>query len=187
MYGLWILVIIFGIVGGILIALACLLSNAWKVRSKYTYKYTGESGWTDDYVFSASDADKRRLSEEDYNKYLKQYKRYSKLYNCYTSDADVPCGVIGVLLVAVAIGLILAAIFVPMEATKEVAYWSEFAPMVENLIENSTDYQGIGITEKVIEYNSWLAKARSSQEIYKNFSAYYGIDLSALEYIKIGQ
>ena len=185
MYGMWILAIIFGIIGVGLTALACLLSNAWKVRSKYTYKYTGEGGWTDDYVFSASDADKRRLSEEDYNKYFKQYKRYSKLYEFYCNDADVACGIIGVLLIAAAIGLILAAIFVPMEATREVAYWSEFAPMVENLIDNSTDFQGVGITEKVIEYNSWLAKARSSQEIYKNFSAYYEIDLSALEYIKI--
>lgn len=187
MYGLWILAIIFGIVGTVLVTLATLLDSAWKLRSKYTYKYTSEDGWTDDYVFSASDGDKRRLSEEDYNKYLKQYKRYSKLYDCYASDANIPCGVIGGVLIIVTFGLILAAIFTPMEAAKEVTYWSEFAPMVENLIEQSSGYQDVGITEKVIEYNSWLAKARSSQEVYKNFSAYYGIDLSALEYIKIGQ
>lgn len=187
MYGFWILAIIFGIVGTVLVALAYLFENAWKVRSKYTYKYTGESGWTDDYVFCASDGDKRRLSEEDYNKYLKQYKKYGKLYDCYTSDAGMPCGIIGLLLIAATFGLILAAIFTLMEAAKEVTYWSEFAPMVENLIEQSSGYQDVGITEKVIEYNSWLAEARSSQEIYKNFSAYYGVDLSALEYIKIGQ
>lgn len=187
MYGIWILAIIFGIIGTVLVTLATLLDNAWKLRSKYTYKYTGESGWTDDYVFSASDGDKRRLSEEDYNKYLKQYKRYSKLYDCYTSDAEIPCGIIGGVLIVVTFGLILAAIFTPMEAAREVTYWSEFAPMVENIIEQSSGYQDVGITEKVIEYNSWLAEARSSQEIYKNFSAYYGIDLSALEYIKIGQ
>lgn len=185
MYGLWILVIVFGIVGTVLVTLAYLFENAWKLKSKYTYEYTDRYDWTTDYVFSASDGDKRRLSEEDYNKYLKQYKRYSKLYDCYASDAAIPCGIIGGLLIVATIGLILAAIFTPMEVAKEVTYWSEFAPMVENLIEQSSGYQDVGITEKVIEYNSWLAEARSSQEIYKNFSAYYGIDLSALEYIKI--
>lgn len=187
MYGLWILVIVFGIIGAALLTLASLFDNAWKVKSKYTYEYTDKNGWTDSYVFCESDGDRRRLSEEDYNKYLKQYKRYSKLYNCYSSDANVFCGVIGGVLIVVTFGLMLAAIFTPMEVAKEVTYWSEFAPMVENLIEQSSGYQDVGITEKVIEYNSWLAKARSSQEVYKNFSAYYGIDLSALEYIKIGQ
>lgn len=187
MYGLWILVIIFTIVGGILVALACLFDNAWKIRDKYTYEYTSKDGWSDTYTFSASDADKRRLSEEDYNKYLKQYKRYNRLYEFYCNDAEIPCGIVGGLFIVAAIILIFAAIFIPMESIREVVYWSEFAPMVENLVVNSTDYQDIGITGKIVEYNSWLAEARSSQEIYKNFSPYYGIDLSALEYIKIGQ
>jgi hypothetical protein len=59
--------------------------------------------------------------------------------------------------------------------------------MVENLVEGSSGYQDVGITSKVVDYNSWLARARSSQEIYGNWSSYYNIDLSQLEYIKIGQ
>jgi hypothetical protein len=94
---------------------------------------------------------------------------------------------IGVILLIVAFILTLCAIFVPMGAAREVAYWSEFTPMVENVISNSNSLQDVGITGKVVEYNSWLAEARSSQEVYKNFSSYYGIDLSSLEYIKIGQ
>ena len=188
MYGLWILVITFAIVGPTLVVAAHFIDTMpGRSRDKLTYCWTSSSGYTDDYRFCDSTRDRERLSEQDYNKYLKIYKKYHWWLKFSEISLEVPAYIIGWLAIIATIILIFVAIFIPMEAAREVTYWSEFAPMVENTMLNSDSLQDIGITEKIIEYNSWLAEARSSQEVYKNFSAYYGIDLSALEYIKIGQ
>ena len=188
MYGLWILVIIFTVVGIPLIifnAMADAKQNEY--HDALIYHYTYSDGYWDNTRFCDSQRDKDRLTEEEYAKYLNNYKKYNlwKKINC--DGSLVAPFVIGVILLIAAFILVFVAIFVPISSAQEVAYWSEFAPMVENLMSQSDGFQDIGITEKIIEYNSWLAEARSSQEVYKNFSAYYGIDLSALEYIKIGQ
>ena len=103
------------------------------------------------------------------------------------SDNNFTFYIIGTLTCIAAVILLLCAIFIPIDAAEQVVYWTKFVPMVENLIDNSTGYQDVGITNKIVEYNSWLTKARTSQEFYGNWSSYYGIDLSQLEYIKIGQ
>lgn len=188
MYGIWILVIIFAIVGPILLAAAHFIERMPdKSRNELTYYWTPPSGYCDDYRFCDSDRDKERLTEEEYAQYLSKYKKYNWWLKFSEISLEVPAYIIGWLLIIATVILIFVSIFVPMEAAKEVAYWSEFAPMVENTMLNSDSLQDIGITEKIVEYNSWLAEARSSQGIYKNFSSYYGIDLSTLEYIKIGQ
>ena len=59
--------------------------------------------------------------------------------------------------------------------------------MVEATLDSTTnEYETAGIAGRIIEYNSWLTKARTSQEFYGNCSSYFGIDLSQLEYIKLG-
>jgi hypothetical protein len=188
MYGIWILVIIFTAVGIPLIVFNALAdAKMEEYREAIVYRYRYSDGYWDDTRFCDSQRDRDRLTEEEYVKYLENYKKYKfwKKVNC-DGNLIAPF-VIGVILLIAAFILIFVAIFVPMEAAREVVYWSEFAPMVENTMLNSDSLQDIGITEKIVEYNSWLAEARSSQGIYKNFSSYYGIDLSTLEYIKIGQ
>ena len=186
MYGLWILVIILApitiaafIIGG----LSYHLYRKYKEQTRYSYQ-SGLGHWDSDY-YTGHAYDKRRVKEEDIPKYEKAYKKvrfWDKL-----NDNNFIFYIIGTIACIATIVLLFCAIFNPISATEEVAYWSEFAPMVENLIEDSNGYQDVGITNKVIEYNSWLAKARSSQEIYGNWSSYYGIDLSQLQYIQIGQ
>lgn len=188
MYGLWILVIIFTAVGIPLIIFNALAdAKMQEYREAIVYHYEYSNGYWDDTHFCNSQRDRDKLTEEEYAKYLKKYKKY-QLWKKINRDGDLIAPfVIGLILLIAAFILIFVAIFVPIEAAREVVYWSEFAPMVENTMLGSDSLQDIGITEKIVEYNSWLAKARSSQEIYKNFSSYYGIDLSTLEYIKIGQ
>lgn len=183
MYGLWILVIIFAIIAIALIILGC---SVVKFRDKYNKSLTYvEFGRPESY--RGYDYQKKRIPAEELPTYEANLKKYEFWNNIYCGDInELLCG-LGILFAVVAVILIFVAIFVPVGAAREVAYWSEFAPMVENTILGSDSLQDIGITEKIIEYNSWLAEARSSQEIYKNFSNYYGIDLSTLEYIKIGQ
>lgn len=188
MYGLWILVIICGIIGPLLLILAHFIEEMpRRYRKQLTYYWTSPHGYSDDYMFCGSERDRERLGNEAWEHYFAIYKKYQRWHTIDNYEIASPIFIIGAVLTSAAFILILCAIFVPMGAAREVAYWSEFAPMVENLISNSDSLQDVGITGKVVEYNSWLAEARSSQEVYKNFSSYYGIDLSSLEYIEIGQ
>lgn len=186
MYGLWILFIIFAIVsaGAFLIGgLSYHLYKKYKEKTRYSYQYM-EGFWSSDH-YTGSDFDKRHIKEENIPKYEKAYRK--KCFWDKIDDYNFVFYIIGTLACILTVILLLCAIFIPLEAVDQVVYWSEFAPMVENLVNNSTGYQDVGITNRIIEYNSWLARARSSQEIYGNWSSYYGIDLSQLKYIQIGQ
>lgn len=186
MYGLWILFIIFAIVSAVAFVIGGLSNHLYsKYKEQTHYSYQSASGYRDTDYYTGSDWDKIHIKEEDVPKYEKAYKK--KRFWDFVSDSDFVFYIIGTLTCIAAVILLFCSIFIPISATEEVAYWSEFAPMVENLVDNSTGYQDVGITNKIVEYNSWLAKARSSQEIYGNWSAYFGLDLSQLEYIKIGQ
>lgn len=186
MYGLWILVIIFASIAIAALTIGALSNKMYyKYRNDTVYSYQYMQGHWDTDHYTGSDRDKRYIKEEDIPKYEKAYKKmkcWDKL-----NDNDFTFYVIGAIACIAAVILLFCAIFCPIGAAQQVAYWSEFVPMVENLVEGSSGYQDIGITSKVIDYNSWLAKARSSQEVYGNWSSYYNIDLSQLEYIKIGQ
>ena len=191
MYGLWILVIIFGVVG-----LACTIPSAMaepmykKYRNQLYYKYQKEalSGRTyiEESRFDNLDWDRERLSEEEYNRLQKIYRKYKFWDGLYCTDAEVSLGIVGTICLVAAVVMIGTAIMVPIKAMEEVIYWQEFKPMAENIINSSDSYQSLGITDKVIEYNTWLARARSSQEIWGNWSQYFNVDLSELDYIVVG-
>ena len=191
MYGLWILVIIFGVVG-----IACTIPAAMaepmykKYRNQLYYKCQKEtlSGKTyiDETIFNDSTWDKERLSEEEYKRLQKIYRKYKFWDSIYCTDAEMTFGLVGTICLVAAVIMIISAIMVPIKAMKEVAYWQEFKPMAESIINSSDSYQSLGIADKIIEYNTWLAEARSSQEIWKNWSMYNNVDLSGLEYIVFG-
>ena len=186
MYGLWILFIVFATVStGAFIfgGLSYHMYKKYKEQTLYSYRDL-DGHWATSH-YSGHSYDKRHVKEEDILKYEKAYKKM-RFWDGF-SDHNFVFYIIGTLTCITAVILLLCSIFVPIGAAEQVAYWSEFAPMVENLVDNSTGYQDVGITDKIVEYNSWLARARSSQEIYGNWSSYYGVDLSQLQYIQIGQ
>jgi hypothetical protein len=191
MYGLWILVIIFGVLG-----IACIIPAAMaepmyrKYRNQLYYKYEKKAYYGQTYIdetrFDGSTWDKEQLSEEEFNRLQKIYRKYKFWDNLYCSDAETTLGIIGTLCLVAVVIITAVAIMVPIEAMEEVAYWQEFKPMAENIINSSDSYQSRGITDKIIEYNTWFAEARTSQEIWKNWSMYYNVDLSGLDYIVVG-
>lgn len=186
MYGLWILFIIFAAIAAVAFVIGGIsypMYNKYKNQTRYSYQYA-VGRWDTDY-YTSTNCDKRHVGEENIPKYEKALRK--KKFWDGLSDHNFVFYIIGTLACIVAVILLVCAIFIPLSAADSVAYWSEFAPMVENLVDNSSGYQDVGITNKIVEYNSWLAKARSSQEIYGNWSSYYGIDLSQLQYIQIGQ
>ena len=191
MYGLWILVIIFGVIGIVCTIPAAMAEPMYrKYRNQLYYKYEKKtfSGQTyiDETRFDNLTWDKERLSEEEFNRLQKIYRKYKFWDGLYCTDAEMTLGIIGTICLVAAVIIIAPAIMVPIEAMEEVAYWQEFKPRAEKIINSSDSYQSLGITDKVIEYNTWLAEARTSQEIWGNWSMYFNVDLSELEYIIVG-
>lgn len=186
MYGLWLLFIIFAVITTVAFIIGGIshpMYVKYKNQTHYSYQYM-DGYWNTDH-YTGTDRDKKWVGEENVPKYetaLRKKKFWDKL-----SDHDFVFYIIGTLTCIATVILLLCAIFIPISAAESVVYWSEFAPMVENLVDGSTGYQDVGITNKIVEYNSWLAHARSSQATYGNWSPYYNIDLSQLEYIRIGQ
>ena len=114
----------------------------------------------------------------------KNYKRYKFWRSIWLS-----CDVLKVTLITICALVLFVSLLVPLvaltDAKQEVAYWEEFAPMAEEVIGEADEYQSIAIADKVIEYNTWLAKAKSSKNTWGNWSQFYYSDLSDLEYITL--
>ena len=68
---------------------------------------------------------------------------------------------------------------------EELQLFEETKDMVEDIYENGSDLDNIGITQTIIEKNQWLARVRVSKEIYGVFSQYYYIDADNIEPIMI--
>jgi hypothetical protein len=189
MYGLWILVIIFGSVGAVLWAfglISTLLYNYYRGKLKYKYKtryYNEECMETT--TFYGWESDLKHLGQEKFDRYSKILKK-KKICEKFDNIHGAFC-FIGIVILIIAFAITIFAIATPIGARQEVAYWENFVEMVDNTLDNASDYETVGIAGKIIEYNSWLTKARTSQEFYGNWSSYFGLDLSQLEYIKIGQ
>jgi hypothetical protein len=81
----------------------------------------------------------------------------------------------------------LMSIMNSISTMHEVAYWENFVEMVNTTIDGASTIENAGISGDIIEYNTWLTRVKTSQELYGNWSMYYWADLSRLQYIKIGQ
>lgn len=183
MFGLWYIVIGLAIIATALIVLGC---SVEKFRDKYekNLKYL-DNGYPETY--RGYSYQKKCISAEELPAYETNLKKFEFWDDMYCDDANEwLCG-LGVFFAIVAVAFIFVAIFVPLGAQAEAAYWQEFVPMVENTVSGSDSLQSLGITEDIIEYNKWLSRARSDQAFWGNWSQYNGIDLSGLKYITIGQ
>ena len=189
MYGLWILVIILGSVGAALLAFG-IISNVLydyycdKLQYKYKTRYYGQE-CMETTTFYGWDSDLRHLGQEEFDKYSKILKKKEICKKLYRVNEIFYA--IGIILLIIAFIIAIFAIAIPIGANQEVAYWENFVEMVEVTLDSTNnEYETAGIAGKIIEYNSWLTRARTSQEFYGNWSSYYNIDLSQLEYIKLG-
>lgn len=182
MYGLW----IFAIVAAILMGVALffrLASSKFYSYYKGKLKYTKANGYTTEYYGREYDQTlPPDLDRNQMDKWLKKKEFWSN-----RDDASETYTILIVISAFVLVIFMLCAIFIPLECQAAAARWTEFAPMVEQLINSGSDLSNIAITPKIIEYNDWLASARASQNTYGIFSPYYNIDLSHLEYIRVGQ
>jgi hypothetical protein len=185
MYGFTILAIIFSILTLLAILLLVLPEPMYR-RQQEKLKYTDPDGFHET-TFYGGAGEVKRLSKHE-PELLKQLIRRKKIerfwYKLYMFSDEVK---ISVLLVSIFLAIIFIpiSIFTPVTAIQEVNYWQEFVVMVEDTISSANEYETVAIADKVIQYNSWLVEARTSQEVWKNWSMYYNIDLSELNYIKL--
>ena len=114
----------------------------------------------------------------------KNYKRYKFWHGAWLNCDVLKVALITICALVVFTSLLISLVALP-EAKQEVAYWKEFAPMAEEVINEANEYQSIAMADKVIEYNTWLAKAKSSKSTWGNWSQFYYSDLSDLEYITL--
>lgn len=158
------------------------------------YKHYGEKicyydeRWGEKTEFRNWDSEIKAFEKAGKHEELAQLQHNHKKYKFWRDlwqNTDVLRGIIfGLLLIAIII-FGLWCLISPIEARQEALYWQEFTDMVELTIGNAQDYQDAGIAGDIIEYNSWLSHARTSQNFWGNWSNYYYIDLSNLDYIKL--
>ena len=189
MYGLWILFIIFAIPSAVCFALAIVATKLYHKYDRATwYKYTYQSrGGTMKSAsqFFGDTSDMQRLENEEFDRLLKIRKKKDFWYKFYTNSDTIYF--IGAVLVIISIIVLALAICLPLGAQNEVIYWNNFVDMVNLTLNGADGYQAVGIAGDIIEYNSWLTEALTSQQVWGNWSCYYNIDLSQLQYIMIGQ
>lgn len=81
--------------------------------------------------------------------------------------------------------LLCLSIVLPLQAKQEYKEFVENQSMIEQIYEESNVNENIGLTQKVVELNQWLAKAKTSKDLYGNWSMYCNLNLEDLEYIKL--
>ena len=94
-------------------------------------------------------------------------------------------GGITVITIVALIILIGLAITLPLQAKQEYETYISTQEMVEEIYDEDSTLENAGLTNKIIELNNWLTKARASKEVYGNWSMYYLLDLESLDYIQL--
>lgn len=109
---------------------------------------------------------------------------------CYDYGRLDGLGYFGVVVTMIAgiafITVLLMSIINPICARNEYNTFIETQVMVEEVYNGEyTDYENAGLNNTIIEVNKWLAQAKASVKQWGNWSAYCGLDLNSLEYIKL--
>lgn len=99
--------------------------------------------------------------------------------------AENPCGTITAIMGAIVLVALLLLIAKGIKTKSEIIEFGHQKEMIEQTVENGTDLENIAITQTIIEYNQWLAKAKTNKEIYGIFSFYYGTDVDNMQPIMI--
>lgn len=88
--------------------------------------------------------------------------------------------------------LVLAALFfigfggMRMSEKHNCHIFEETKTMMVEVTNNAETLENIGLTNSVIEYNAWLAKAKAGVKNYGAWSIYYGLGVEDMEYISLG-
>lgn len=79
----------------------------------------------------------------------------------------------------------LVAILVPLKSKEEYNKYIETSEMVQQIYDEGHTLENVGLTQTVIELNTWLSEARANKKMYGAWSGYYNIDLDGLSYMTL--
>ena len=171
----------------IILAPIFLIALFWAIAPYHLYRhYDRKLDYTDPVnscltEFCDMKYERRQLEEAGQQDLLaklqKDYKKSRFWYKVW-SDYEVLRSVIFVILCIAIFVFTIWSFAGPLEARIEVANWNEFAVIAEEVLNSSTnEIERVGVINKMLEYNEWLANARTSQKLWGNWSSYYNIDL----------
>ena len=124
--------------------------------------------------------DSGRSDEDHYDKYREHKKKYYE----YEERTAVPF--VGGIIFGFALFIfLLISIIAPISARHELISFEETRTVYSQSLREGSDYENATMTAKVIDANSWLAKARSSVRMFGNYSKYSTIDLDSVEPISL--
>jgi hypothetical protein len=138
-----------------------------------------KDGHTEEFVNAKYEI--RELKEAGRDKELatlqKHYKKSRFWYKVWSDYELLREIIFGILCVAVFVFLLMSIVN-PLCVRIELAEWEEFTTIAEEVMTSSTnEMERVGIANKMLEYNEWLADARASQRLWGNWSSYYNFDL----------
>lgn len=82
------------------------------------------------------------------------------------------------------VSLLVSVIVRPITKSRYLGYL-ETSQMIEQVLDNGSDYENLMITDTIIEYNKGIAYAKASQKAFGIASIWYGYDLDKLEYVRV--
>lgn len=77
-------------------------------------------------------------------------------------------------------------VFGRIEATKKIQCFEETRNMITITVDNNDETENFGVTQAIIEKNTWLVEVKTSVKKYGMWSLYYGLGVEDLEYISLG-
>lgn len=77
-------------------------------------------------------------------------------------------------------------VFGRIEATKKIECFEETRNMITITVDNNDETENFGVTQAIIEKNTWLVGVKTSVKKYGRWSLYYGLGIENLEYISLG-
>ena len=73
-----------------------------------------------------------------------------------------------------------------IDATKKIQCFEETRNMITITVDNNNETENFGVTQAIIEKNTWLVETKTSVKKYGMWSLYYGLGVEDLEYISLG-
>lgn len=119
-------------------------------------------------------------------KYKEKWRQYHNLQDKY--DKDIPyyfwiCFAICALIVFITI---MVASALTIKTKQEYNQFIETQTMVEEVYNGDyTQYENLGLNNKIIELNQWLVNAKTSKKQWGNWSYYCVVDVESLNYITL--
>lgn len=82
--------------------------------------------------------------------------------------------------------LTIPIIFCRIDATKKIQCFEETRNMITVTVNSNNETENFGVTQAIIEKNTWLVEVKTSVKKYGMWSLYYGLGVEDLEYISLG-